>query len=84
MIIHTMAPKIETMMTGVVEARQVYKGGAITLYYIDGSAEKAAGKGKRLGYLQDDGSVAPGDFSTLFEIVSHVQSQRPKTRTFIP
>jgi len=82
MVIHTMAPKIESMMTGVVEARQLAKGGAITLIYTDGTAERAASKGKRLGRLAPDGSVDPGDFDSLFTIISHVQGQRPKTKFF--
>ena len=73
-----MVPKIEAMMTGVVEAQQLAQGGAITLFYIDGTTETGVGKGKRLGHLREDGSVAPGDFNSLFEIISHVQAQRPK------
>ena len=81
-VIHTMAPKIESMMTGVAEAQQLAKGGAITLFYTDGTAERASSKGKRLGRLEADGSVSPGDFNSIFEVVSHVQSQRPKTKLF--
>ena len=80
MVIHTMAPKIESMMTGVAEAQQLAKGGAITLFYVDGTTERGASKGKRIGRLCEDGSVNPGDFASLFEIVSHVQGQRPKTK----
>jgi len=82
MVIHTMEPKIESMMTGVTEAQQLAKGGAITLFYTDGTAERGASKGKRLGRLAPDGSVAPGDFDSLFAVVSHVQGQRPKTKVF--
>ena len=82
MVIHTMAPKIESMMTGVAEAQQLAKGGAITLIYMDGTAERGASKGKLLGCLAPDGSVDPGDFDSLFAVVSHVQAQRPKTKFF--
>jgi hypothetical protein len=82
MVIHTMAPKIESMITGVAEAQQLAKGGAITLIYTDGTAERGASKGKRLGRLAPDGSVDLGDFDSLFAVVSHIQEQRPKTKIF--
>jgi hypothetical protein len=67
-------------MSGVARAYQLAKGGAITLVYTDGTSERGASQGKRLGRLRTDGSVEPGDFDSLFSVVSHVQYQRPKTR----
>lgn len=63
----------EQMMSAVISAQQYQDGGKIALVYVDGTCEIGASLGKKLE-----------DFETLFQVVRHVQEQRPGTSKTIP
>ena len=72
-VVRMRATHAEQMMSAVISAQQYQAGGRIALVYVDGTCEIGASLGKKLE-----------DFETLFQVVSHVQGQRPGTTKTIP
>ena len=72
-VVRMRATRSEQMMSAVISAQQYQAGGKIALVYVDGTCEIGASLGKKLE-----------DFETLFQVVRHVQEQRPATAKTIP
>jgi hypothetical protein len=73
LVVSMRASQGEMLMSAVISAQQYQDGGKIALVYTDGSCEIGASLGKKLDA-----------FGTLFEVVRHVQEQRPATVMTIP